>query len=104
MQSYIEESSAPRIFKAKGKVFQRGNCRICYFDTHSMQAKFLIFRFAQAIAQAQRPRYMCQIFVEEGKDRVLLIDASNAFNQMNRSVAIHNIQITCNEINVILHD
>ena len=33
-----------------------------------------------------------QVFVEEGTDGILLIDASNAFNQMNRSVALHNIQ------------
>ena len=38
---------------------------------------------------------MSQVFVEEGTDGILLIDASNAFNQMNRSVALHNIQITC---------
>ena len=38
---------------------------------------------------------MSQVFVEEGTDGILLIDASNAFNQMNRSVALHNIQLTC---------
>lgn len=45
--------------------------------------------FAQAIVQAQRPRYMhamSQVFVEERTDGILLIDVSNAFNQMNRSV------------------
>lgn len=41
---------------------------------------------------------MSQIFDEEGSDGVLLIDASNAFNQMNRSVALHNIQILCKEM------
>ena len=36
---------------------------------------------------------MSQVFAEEGTDGILLIDASNAFNQMNRSAALHNIQI-----------
>ena len=45
---------------------------------------------------------MSEIFAEDETDGILLIDASNAFNQMNRSVAMHNIQITCNEISQYL--
>ena len=41
---------------------------------------------------------MSQVFDEEGTDGILLIDASNAFNQMNRSAALHNIQIMCKEM------
>ena len=41
---------------------------------------------------------MNQVFNEKGADGVLLIDATNAFNQMNRAVAMHNIRITCKEI------
>ena len=41
---------------------------------------------------------MHQVFNEEGADGVLLIDATNTFNQMNRTVAMHNIRITCKEI------
>ena len=41
---------------------------------------------------------MNQLFNEEGADGVLLIDATNAFNQRNRAVAMHNIRITCKEI------
>ena len=41
---------------------------------------------------------MNQVFNEEGADGVLLIDVTNAFNQMNRMVAMHNIRITCKEI------
>ena len=40
---------------------------------------------------------MSQVFVEGGTDGILLIDASNAFNRMNRSDALHNIQIICKE-------
>ena len=35
------------------------------------------------------------IFDNEGTDTILLIDASNAFNCMNRKVALHNVQIIC---------
>ena len=45
---------------------------------------------------------MSQVFVEEGTDGILLIDASNALNQMNRSVALHNIQITCKEMSLYI--
>ena len=45
---------------------------------------------------------MSQVFVEEGTDGILLIDAGNAFNQMNRSVALHNIQITCKEMTLYI--
>ena len=45
---------------------------------------------------------MSQVFEEERTDGILLIDASNAFNQMNRSVALHNIQITCKEMSLYI--
>ena len=38
---------------------------------------------------------MRKVFESEGTDAILLIDASNAFNCLNRSVALHNVQITC---------
>ena len=38
---------------------------------------------------------MRQIFQNDETDAVLLIDASNAFNRLNRQVALHNIQVTC---------
>ena len=41
---------------------------------------------------------MSQVFVEEGRNGILLIDTIKAFNQMNRSVTLHNIQITCKEM------
>ena len=45
---------------------------------------------------------MSQVFVEEGIDGILLIDASNAFNQRNKSVARHIIQITCKEMSLYI--
>ena len=38
---------------------------------------------------------MYTIFKDEGTDAVLLIDATNAFNRLNRTAALHNIQIIC---------
>ena len=35
------------------------------------------------------------IFQEEETDAVLLIDASNAFNALNRAAALHNIRVLC---------
>ena len=36
-----------------------------------------------------------KFFNEEGCEAVLLVDADNAFNRLNRKVALHNIQRTC---------
>ena len=38
---------------------------------------------------------MKQVFEEEDTDGVILVDATNAFNVMNRQVALHNIRVTC---------
>ena len=38
---------------------------------------------------------MRQMFESDDTDAILLIDATNAFNCMNGSVALHNIRITC---------
>ena len=38
---------------------------------------------------------MSEIFMEEETDAVLLVDASNAFNSINRKVMLHNIKYIC---------
>ena len=45
---------------------------------------------------------MQEIFKEEGTDGILLIDASNAFNCLNRNVALHNIRILCPAISTYI--
>ena len=45
---------------------------------------------------------MKDLFESEETDAVILVDASNAFNSLNRSVAPHNIQYTCPEFSIIL--
>ena len=38
---------------------------------------------------------MSEIFDDEGTDALLLVDATNAFNSINRKVMLHNIQYLC---------
>ena len=38
---------------------------------------------------------MRSLFAEENTEAVLLVDASNAFNSLNRQVALRNISILC---------
>ena len=38
---------------------------------------------------------MREIYEEEGCEAVLMVDATNAFNNINRKVTIHNIKIKC---------
>ena len=38
---------------------------------------------------------MRKMFEADGNDAVLLIDASNTFNSLNRSAALHNIRVLC---------
>ena len=45
---------------------------------------------------------MSQVFAQDGTDGILLIDASNAFNRMNRSVAMHIIRIICKEMSIYI--
>ena len=43
-------------------------------------------------------------FARENTDAVLLVDASNAFNQVNRQSALHNISILCPSFATILQN
>ena len=45
---------------------------------------------------------MKEIFKEDDCEAVILVDASNAFNSLNRKVALHNIQYICPEFATIL--
>ena len=38
---------------------------------------------------------MCDIFEEEETEAILLVDANNAFNSINREAMLHNISIKC---------
>ena len=42
------------------------------------------------------------VFEDKGTDASLLVDASNAFNRMNRLVGMHNIRITCPEVSTYI--
>ena len=45
---------------------------------------------------------MRQVFADEECEAVILVDATNAFNLLNRQVALHNVQRTCPEFATIL--
>ena len=45
---------------------------------------------------------MRKVFASISTDAVLLVDADNAFNRLNRAVALHNIRYTCPPLATIL--
>jgi hypothetical protein len=45
---------------------------------------------------------MTRIFANEATDGLLLVDADNAFNRLNRSAALWNIQYTCPPLSTVL--
>ena len=45
---------------------------------------------------------MRETFEAEETDGVLLIDASNAFNRLNRASALHNVRIICPEVSTFI--
>jgi hypothetical protein len=47
---------------------------------------------------------MRRMFEDEETEAVLLVDASNAFNALNRKAALHNIRYTCPEISTFLQN
>ena len=56
------------------------------------------YKFVQAKKLEQKPQFvLCLIFITMNK-AVLLVDAENAFNSINKNVMIHNISVVCPEI------
>ena len=47
---------------------------------------------------------MSQIFNEKDSEAVLLIDASNFFNAVNRKLFLHNVSVICPEITVFVRN
>ena len=47
---------------------------------------------------------MSQTFNEEDSEAILLIDASNAFNAVNRKLFLHNVSVICPEIAVFVRN
>ena len=45
---------------------------------------------------------MSSVFEDVETDAILLVDASNAFNQMNRAAGLHNIRITCPKLSLYI--
>ena len=47
---------------------------------------------------------MQQLYEEEATEGILLVDAKNAFNNLNREAALHNVQYLCPALHKILHN
>ena len=45
---------------------------------------------------------MRQVFSEDSTDAIILVDAANAFNRLNRQAALHNIQFLCPSFATVL--
>ena len=45
---------------------------------------------------------VCTLFEQDDTEAVLLVDASNAFNLLNRQTALHNIQRLCPPLATVL--
>ena len=45
---------------------------------------------------------VCELFVHNDYDAVLMVDASNAFNSLNRIVALHNVRQICPPFGTVL--
>ena len=82
-----------------------------------LMSKCVVQTFREEIKEAAGPLQTCagfaagceaaihamkQMYDEEASEGVVLIDASNAFNKMNRGVALHNIQLLCPVISTFI--
>ena len=45
-----------------------------------------------------------KMYKEEHTDTILLVDAANAFNSINREVFLHNINVVCPSISIYVKD
>ena len=61
--------------------------------------------FRHVLGIAPEPKVQSMEFEQffEGTDELLLIDASNAFNHINRLAGMHNIRITCPEVSLYIN-
>ena len=80
---------------------------------HRIIGKAIVRAINQDIVEATAPIQVCagipggveaavhaarSIFNEDKTEAILLVDAANAFNALNRKAALHNIQLTCPEL------
>ena len=79
---------------------------------HRIVAKAVLYIIQDDIQVAAGPHQLCvdggcspcrrSVFDNDDSDAILLVDATNAFNSLNRSVALHNIQQLCPPLACVL--
>ena len=82
-------------------------------------AKAILYCIGDDIAEAAGPLQVCagqvagceaaihamrDLFCDDRAEAALLVDASNAFNSVNRQAALHNISILCPALSMVLHN
>ena len=62
----------------------------------------LLILFCPRFQICQHDERSIRVFEQDNTDGVILADASNAFNSLNRKAALHNIRIICPEVSTVL--
>ena len=83
-----------------------------------IMGKVVMSTFSKDVARASSDAQMCgrssgseaaihamrRMFDNENTDAVILVDAANAFNKLNRNVLLHNIQYICPEVSTYVRN
>ena len=78
------------------RIIEKSAMNVAKVDVHVVEASgSLQLRAGRKAGSEAATHAMNTVFEADDTDAVLLIDASNAFNALNRATALHNIPILC---------